>query len=135
LTRRRCHGSILVYDGDCGFCTTAARWAARKSHDGERAEAWQFLDEDLLEEHGLSLDDVKEAAWWVDDRGHRERGHRAIGRALQAGGSLRYAFGWFVLTPPTSWLSAGVYRLIVRWRYRLPGGTPACRVDARPPKV
>jgi len=128
-------GSILVYDGDCGFCTTAARWAARKFRRGERAEAWQFLGEGPLQQHGLSLEDVQEAAWWVDGRGLRERGHRAVGRALLAGGGFRRMVGSFVLTPPTSWLAAGVYRLVVRWRYRLPGGTPACKVDGRPPKA
>jgi predicted DCC family thiol-disulfide oxidoreductase YuxK len=128
-------GSILIYDGDCGFCTTAARGAARKFGHGERAEAWQFLGESLLEQHGLSLNDMQEAAWWVDARGFRERGHRAIGRALRAGGGLRGIVGWFVLTPPTSWLAAGVYRVVVRRRYRLPGGTPACRVAAKPPKA
>jgi NADH dehydrogenase len=128
-------GSILVYDGDCGFCTTAARWAARKFRHGERAEAWQFLGEGLLEQHGLSLENVQEAAWWVDGRGLRERGHRAVGRALLAGGGVRRMVGWFVLTPPPSWFAAGVYWVVGRWRYRLPGGTPACRVDARSPKV
>lgn len=120
-------GAVLVYDGDCGFCTSAASWAAREFRRGERAEAWQFIDERFLERHRLSLADVQEAAWWVDDGGRRERGHRAIGRALQAGGRRRRIAGWFVLAPPTSRLAAGVYRLVVRWRYRLPGGTPACK--------
>jgi len=128
-------GSALVYDGDCGFCTTAAGWAARKFHRGERAEAWQFLGEGVLGQYGLSLDDVQGAAWWVDARGLRERGQRAIGRALLAGGGLRRMVGWLVLIPPTSWLAGGVYRLVVRCRYRLPGGTPACRVDARSSRV
>jgi NADH dehydrogenase len=124
------HGAVLVYDGDCGFCTTVARWAARRFRHGERAEAWQFLGEDFLEEHRLSADDVLNAAWWVDGRGLRERGHRAVGRALLAGGGVRRVIGWSVLTPPTSWLAAGIYRLAVRWRYRLPGRTPACKVGS-----
>jgi predicted DCC family thiol-disulfide oxidoreductase YuxK len=128
-------GSILIYDGDCGFCTTAARWAAQRFRQGERAEAWQLLGEGHLEQYGLSLEDVQAAAWWVDGRGLREPVHRAVGRALWAGGGLRTIVSWFVLTPPTGWLAAGVYRLVVRWRYRLPGGTPACRIDTRLPKA
>jgi NADH dehydrogenase len=119
--------SVLVFDGDCGFCTAAAKWAARQFRNGERAEAWQFLGADFLALHGLSLDDVREAAWWVDDRGRRERGYRAIGMALQGGGGLRQVLGHLVVVPPVSWLAAGLYRLVVRWRYRLPGGTPACK--------
>jgi predicted DCC family thiol-disulfide oxidoreductase YuxK len=121
--------AVLLFDGDCGFCTTAARWAGKGFRHGERAEAWQLLGDQGLEALGLSRLDVTQAAWWVDANGHRERGHRAVGRALQAGGGWRRGAGRIVLTVPTSWLAAGVYRLVVRWRYRLPGGTPACRVD------
>jgi predicted DCC family thiol-disulfide oxidoreductase YuxK len=125
--------SVLIYDGDCGFCTTTARWAARKFGNGARAMPWQFLDDGFFQSHRLSHRDVQEAAWWVDSNGRRERGHRAVGRALQAGGGFRRVAGRLVLTWPTSWVAAGVYRLIVRWRYRLPGGTPACNVDAGSP--
>ena len=43
----------LVFDGDCGFCTTSANWLAR----GDRVETvpWQFLD---LESVGLTVDQV-----------------------------------------------------------------------------
>lgn len=126
--------SVLIYDGDCGFCTTSATWAARKFRRGEKAMAWQLLNRGFLEEHGLSSDDVQQAAWWVDSTGLRERGHRAVGRALQAGSGPRRVVGWLVLTPPSSWLAAGIYRLVVRWRYRLPGGTD-CKVDAKAPQV
>ena len=111
----------------------AACWAARKFQHGARAEAWQFLGSDYLEQHDLTSEDVSQAAWWVDESGRRERGHRAGGRALEAGGGLRRVAGRLMLVPPVSWLAAGVYRLLVRWRYRLPGGTPACKVDATRP--
>jgi uncharacterized protein YbjT (DUF2867 family)/predicted DCC family thiol-disulfide oxidoreductase YuxK len=120
--------AVLIFDGDCGFCTSAARWAESGFHRGERAEAWQLLGENALASFGLSARDVQEAAWWVDGAGAPERGHRAAGRALQAGGGWRRVLGWFTLHPPTSWIAAGAYRLVVRFRYRLPGGTPACRL-------
>lgn len=128
---RDARGAVLVFDGDCGFCTTAARWAEKGFHHGERAEAWQVLGPDVLSSIGLSLHDAEQAAWWLDADGRRERGHRAVGRALQAGGGRRRVAGRLILTPPASWLAAGVYRLVVRWRYRLPGGSPACRPDHR----
>jgi predicted DCC family thiol-disulfide oxidoreductase YuxK len=120
--------ATLIFDGDCGFCTTSARWAQRRFRHGEQAQAWQLLEDGVLAGAGLSEHDVQEAAWWVDGDGVRERGHRAVGRALVAGGGWRRVAGLLALTPPVSWLAAGVYRLVVRWRYRLPGGTPACRV-------
>jgi predicted DCC family thiol-disulfide oxidoreductase YuxK len=120
--------AILVFDGDCGFCTSAARWASRRFGRGERAEAWQLLGAPALAGLGLTVEDARSAAWWVDGRGPA-RGHRAIGRALQAGGGWRRLAGTLVLTPPASWGAAVAYRLVVRYRYRLPGGTPACRLD------
>ncbi len=121
--------AVLVYDGACRFCTTAALWAQMRFHRGERAEPWQALGSGTLDSFGLTRRDVEQAAWWVHPDGRRERGHRAVGRALQAGGGWRRVAGGFVLTPPTSWLGAGVYRLVVRWRHRLPDGTPACHLD------
>jgi predicted DCC family thiol-disulfide oxidoreductase YuxK len=121
--------AVLVFDGDCSFCTTVARWSARRFRHGERAQAWQYLSTAFLEQHHLSVDDVRDAAWWVDGDGLRERGHRAVARALLAGGGVRWPVGWLAITPPTSWIAAGVYRFVVRWRYRLPGGTPACKVS------
>ena len=132
---RESHGAVLVYDGDCGFCTSAAKWTARRFQHGERVEPWQLLGDDFLAKNRLSSADVHEAAWWIDNGGLRERGHRAVGRALLANGGIRRTIGWFVLTPPTSWLARGVYGVVVRWRYRLPGGTPACKVDPSRPKV
>ncbi len=124
---------MLIFDGVCGFCTTTANWAQKGFRHGERAEAWQLLGDQVLESFGLSRADVQQAAWWVGADGVRERGHRAAGRALQAGGGWRAAVGWLALTPPTSWLAAGAYRLVVRWRYRLPGGTPACQLAVKDP--
>jgi predicted DCC family thiol-disulfide oxidoreductase YuxK len=120
--------AVLIFDGDCGFCTSAARWAEKRFRGGERAKAWQLLGPGALDSFGLSVDDVQQAAWWVSADGTLDRGHRAVGRALQACGGWRRVAGWLTLTPPTSWLAAGIYKLVVRWRYRLPGGTPACRI-------
>jgi len=120
---------VLVFDGDCGFCTSSARWLERGFRHGERAEAWQLLGEEALARFGLTVADASQAAWWVDREGRRERGHRAAGRALEAAGGWRRGVGLLILAPPTSWLAAGTYRLVVRWRHLLPGGTPACRLE------
>ncbi len=127
-------GSLLIFDGDCGFCTTVAGWTARRFRHDERAEAWQHLDAEVLEHHGLSQRDVQDAAWWVDDSGLRERGHRAVGQALHADGGLFKVLSLLILNPPTSWIASVIYKLVVRWRYKLPGGTPACRVAGRTSK-
>jgi predicted DCC family thiol-disulfide oxidoreductase YuxK len=119
---------LLVYDGDCSFCSASARWIAARWDGTQKAVAWQHLSANQLERLGLTADDVRSAAWWIDPSGARSRGHLAIARALGAANGWPSAVGRILLVPPFRWLAAGVYPLIARSRHRLPGGTPACRL-------
>jgi len=124
---------LLIYDGECGFCTASARWVAQQFRHGESARPWQLLGEAAMKEFGLAIADVESAAWWISRDGTRHRGHRAIAHALLSGGTLRRTVGHVVLMPPGSWAAAVAYRLVVRWRHHLPGATPACRVESEAP--
>jgi hypothetical protein len=88
---------------------------------------WQRAD---LAEFGLTPTDTFSAAWWIDANGDRHRGHRAVGHALLACGIRWQPAGWLCLTPPFSLAASLIYRVIARYRDRLPGGTPLCRTDA-----
>jgi predicted DCC family thiol-disulfide oxidoreductase YuxK len=121
-------GSVLVFDGDCGSCTTAAEWARRGwGDDAVRAVSYQALGDDGLSALGLSVSDARGAAWWAGPDGNLWRGHRAVAMALRHGRGWRPPAGLLLLTPPVTWIGAGVYGVVARWRHRLPGGTPACR--------
>ncbi len=124
------YAELLVFDGDCGFCTFSAEWVARGWPPGPRAVAWQHLGADGLKAVGLTPAQAQEAVWWVDGMGHLFKGHRAVGKSLTAGRGPKRAVGIMISLAPLSWVAAAVYPLIVRYRYRLPGGTPACRVIA-----
>ena len=119
---------FLVYDGDCSFCRSSARWLTTRWQGPEQAIAWQHLSPDRLQRVGLSLDEVRQAAWWIDPSLHHSRGALAIAHALKAAHGWPSVAGQVLLVPPFRWLAAGVYPLIARWRHRLPGGTPACRM-------
>src|ERR1700704_5720040 len=79
---------LLVYDGDCSFCSSTARWITARWNGPQQAVAWQHLSVDELERLGLTLDDVRRAAWWIDSSHGDSCGHLAISGALQA------ADGW-----------------------------------------
>ena len=113
----------LVFDGDCGFCTTSANWLAR----GDRVETvpWQFLD---LESVGLTVDQVSTSVWWLVDDRAVEHSSRAIGRALLLRGTPWSWAGRVLLVPAMRPLADAVYRVVARYRHRLPGGTPVCRM-------
>ena len=122
-------GPLLVFDGDCGFCTRSARWIQRKLPDGVGVEPWQALD---LDELGLTVDDVTGAAWWLSPGQPRPaRGHEAIGRALVAANGFWGAMGELIVRRPGSWLARPVYAVIARNRHRMPGGAPACQTTAK----
>jgi predicted DCC family thiol-disulfide oxidoreductase YuxK len=118
--------SLLVYDGDCGFCTRSAKWAAAGLRPGADVQPWQALD---LAELGLTAQDVTEAAWWIDERGGKHRGSHAAAEALVASRARwRRVLGHLLRVPPLSWLGVPIYALVSRFRYKLPGATDACRV-------
>jgi predicted DCC family thiol-disulfide oxidoreductase YuxK len=118
----------LVFDGDCGFCTTSANWIARHwpERDGPVATPWQRLPADVVTASTLTVADFQRAAWWIDGS-RQEEGSRAVGRAFIAAGGAWALVGWALLVPPISWVAPLGYRLVARYRYRLPGGTPACK--------
>lgn len=117
---------VLVYDGDCGFCTTCARLLERIGPDAEIV-AWQLTD---LAELGITEEQAADAVQWVQIDGTVRSGHEAIAAVLNTAGRIWKLIGRMILLPGISWVAARIYRLVADNRYRLPGSTPAC---ARPP--
>lgn len=122
---------LLIFDGECGFCTSSAGWIAARWPAGPKAVAWQHLGPDGLAELGLTVEQAQDSAWWVDGAGRLFAGHRAVAMSLAACTGWRRSVGLLIKSPPASPVAAVVYRLVARYRYRLPGGTPACRVTDR----
>ena len=123
--------TVLVFDGDCGFCTTAAHWIQTRIPETIAVQPSQRLD---LAASGLTQDDVTTAVWLVrfDSGGspvERHRGHVAIAEVLQLstsrllGGAGRL-LGLRVVAP----IGRLGYSLVARNRHRLPGSTDACKL-------
>ena len=123
---------LLVFDGDCAFCTTWVDRLERLLPVFPATSPWQWLD---LDAHGLSEHDVTHYVWYLvpghNSAGHHYAGHLAVSALLRS----QPGFGWrflgnLIATPPFSWLAALGYHFVAKNRHRLPGGTPAC---AMPP--
>lgn len=113
-----------IYDGDCGFCTQSAQWLER--HGSCAIVPWQALDLGAL---GLTEEQVTSAVQWQDADGRvTASGADAVARALlTCGAPWRWAgrvLTWRVVRP----FAAVGYRIVARYRYRLPGATAACRI-------
>ncbi len=113
---------VLVYDGDCAFCTSCARALERIGPDAEIV-AWQLTD---LAELGITAEQAAAAVRWVQVDGAVRSGHEAIAAALGAAGRIWKVIGRVILLPGISSVAARTYRLVADNRQRLPGGTPAC---------
>lgn len=118
---------VLVYDGDCAFCTTAVHFLERRLRPRCSFTPWQFAD---LEALGTTRSRAEHEVLWVTPTGAVQGGVQAFARLL-----LRAGRGWAVLgalltLPPFRWIAHGVYRVVARNRDRMPGGTPSCALPA-----
>jgi predicted DCC family thiol-disulfide oxidoreductase YuxK len=119
---------ILVFDGDCAFCSTSARFAQRWIVRGRAisVEPWQQLD---LVQLGLTEDQCLAAVQWVGEGGQVASGHAAFAAILRAGHPVWRPVGVLLVAPGLSWVAGKVYAWLSAHRYQMPGGTPACRVQ------
>ena len=115
----------LVFDGDCAFCTRSADVARRLLPAGSAIVAWQFLD---LVEAGVTAERAQAEVLWIGRDGEVSGGAAAVAQALSAAGRPWSLAGVLLDAPPLRWVAPSVYRLVAANRYRLPGGTAACRV-------
>lgn len=117
--------ALLIFDGDCGFCTTAVNWLKRTLPAMPPSAPFQWTE---LEKYGLTTAEASDRVWMVVD-GRNYGGHLAVSALLRHQPSVLWRFaGWLLCTPPYSFAAAIGYRLVARYRYLLPGGTPACAV-------
>ena len=124
---------LLIFDGDCGFCTTSARFLSRWVDRQQRYEVqpWQQLD---LAPLGVTEADCVEAAQFVRRDGSVVAGHLAIAEGLKHGAPAWRPLGQLITLPGISALAARAYTWVADHRYALPGGTPACapKLPAQP---
>jgi predicted DCC family thiol-disulfide oxidoreductase YuxK len=118
---------VFLYDGDCAFCTSCARFIERNIPTSAAVTPWQLADLDAL---GVSPADAEASVQWIDRRSGRPvraAGPAAIADLLIDAGSYWGALGRLLGLRPVRWIADPAYRLVAGNRHRLPGGTAACR--------
>ncbi len=116
---------LLIFDGDCSFCTSSANFIVKHSSLALKTEPWQFLD---LAEYGITEKEASaKVQLWLD--GKIYAGHVAVAKLLQAQKNPFYRLvGKLALVPGFSHIAQFLYFLTAKYRHKLPGGTPACRL-------
>lgn len=122
---------VFLYDGECRFCSSSARWLQRHAASTARVSAWQHADLAAL---GLSADDCAEAVLWVED-GRFEAGPDAVAAYLRASSRNWRTAGRVLAAPVSKRVTWPVYRWAADHRGRLPGGTPASELPRVPPSI
>ena len=115
---------VVVFDGDCAFCTWSADRLRRWSSGRLRTVPWQWADLQLL---GLTPEDCAASVHYVTG-GRRFRAGAAVAQALLACREPWRTAGQVMALPRVAPITERAYRLFAANRHRLPGSTPACRV-------
>ena len=116
---------VLIFDGDCGFCTSTSYRIVDWSSAPISAHAWQLVDVGL---YGLTKEQTAAKVYFVVG-GKAFAGHEAFAQILIAQRNwLAKVIGFVLMHPPLSWIAKPGYRLVARYRHKLPGGTPACEM-------
>ncbi len=122
---------VLVFDGDCGFCTTSAGLVPRVVDRRGRfaVRPWQQLDLAAL---GLTAEQCTAAVQFVYGDLRVRSGAPAVAAALRAGAPGWWPAGMVLDLPGVRWVAARAYAWVAAHRYALPGGTPACAMPSGP---
>ncbi len=115
---------LLLYDGECGFCSRSVRLLERIARKPFEKRASSEVLAGLPEEVAQT---VSGQMLWLEPDGTIWGGSQALLRALSATGwpALAFLLGNPIVRP----LTRALYRLVARWRHRL---TPAaCEVPPR----
>ncbi|WP_206439006.1 thiol-disulfide oxidoreductase DCC family protein [Streptomyces scabichelini] len=128
---------MLLYDGDCGFCTRSVALIRQRFSPEVEMVPWQSVD---LSRYGLSEERLQREVVFVDNAhgapgDRRPGGATALALTLARGNRAGRVLGRALAAPPVRPLAAGCYRLVARNRYRMPGSSTACAVGpAAPPR-
>ncbi|MFF7989372.1 thiol-disulfide oxidoreductase DCC family protein [Kitasatospora xanthocidica] len=132
---------VLVFDGDCAFCSSCTRWAERYlrqtlASGGWEAVAFQFADLDALDARAggrgeVSAERAGREVLWVTPAGRVHGGAQAVARLLMRSGGVWAYLGAVLTLAPVRPVAGLVYRWVARNRHRMPGGTAACALPDR----
>ena len=113
---------LFIFDGDCAFCSSAARVFRKMIRHKVPIRPYQHLP---LAEIGLSPELTSKAVYYVRD-GKFLVAAEAIAQLFVDSETPWLLAGYFLKLPGIKQLAKLVYYWIAANRHRLPGGTPEC---------
>ncbi|MDO8361776.1 MAG: DUF393 domain-containing protein [Actinomycetota bacterium] len=117
---------VLIFDGDCAFCSSCVRTAQRLLGRMPEVQPYQLEGDEGLAALGLTAEQCRQAVQYVARDRQVYAAHDAVSALLLAAGKGWWLLGALLRVPGVHWLSGVAYRWVARHRHRLPGGTAAC---------
>lgn len=106
---------VVLFDGDCGFCTTQARRLAAPGKISLRS----FREEGALADFpGVTLEECVREMKLVDREGHVYGGAEAIARALRVGRPFLGTVAILYYVPGVRWVADRIYAWVAANRFR-----------------
>lgn len=115
---------VMVFDGDCAFCSSSVDVARRVATAGIVFVPYQTAD---LESLGIDRATCEAVVQYRDRDGRWHAGSDAVAMLLRESGMVWWLPGWVLMLPGVRVVASRVYAWVARNRHRLPGGTPACQ--------
>ena len=116
---------VLIFDGDCGFCTTTANWIEKRSLTPVEIQPYQWAK---LADFGLTEKEAADKVQLIFE-GKIFAGHHCMAKLLLIQPNILLKFvGAVMVMPGLDPISAKVYEWVAANRHKLPGGTPACKM-------
>jgi predicted DCC family thiol-disulfide oxidoreductase YuxK len=116
--------ATFLYDGDCAFCSSCARFVQRWIPTPAAVVAWQQHGD--LSALGVTEAECDAAVQWVEPGRPPLAGPDAIAALLRSSHPGWRVVGRLLALRPVRAVAWPVYRWVARNRHRMPGGTPAC---------
>ena len=114
----------FLFDGDCAFCSSCARWLTDHVPTPVALHPWQWTE---LAPLRVEVAEVDAAVVLVDVTLQHRAGPEAIAGLLRSSTSGAWrALGRLLGLRPMLAVAWPVYRWIARNRHRMPGGTAQC---------
>jgi predicted DCC family thiol-disulfide oxidoreductase YuxK len=117
---------VVLYDGDCAFCSSAARFAQHRISKNLNFSAYQLVE---LAPYGLTNAECEASLKFVDQSGRIYSAQNAIAEILIRSGNIWSIIGKLLKLPGFNFLAGLGYKFVAANRHRLPGGTPTCKMN------
>lgn len=120
---------LLVFDGDCGFCTSSVEFGRRRIGRMPTSVPYQRADLAAL---GLTEEACRTAVQYRDASGAVHAAHLAVAALLVDAGGMWRPCGVVLRLPVVRTVAGAAYRWIAANRHRLGRGEATCGLDPGP---